>query len=92
LREHGVTLHANAAGICITPEAVTFSDREGIPRSVPADHVIVAKGALGDTVLAEQIRAAGFSVRVIGDAVGVGYVEGAMRAAAQAAAEINGSV
>jgi 2,4-dienoyl-CoA reductase-like NADH-dependent reductase (Old Yellow Enzyme family)/thioredoxin reductase len=91
LREHGVVLHANARDICISPDAVTFTDREGASRSVPADHVIVAKGARGDSTLAEQIRSAGCRVRVIGDAGGVGYIEGAMRSAAQVAAAIMGS-
>jgi 2,4-dienoyl-CoA reductase-like NADH-dependent reductase (Old Yellow Enzyme family)/NADPH-dependent 2,4-dienoyl-CoA reductase/sulfur reductase-like enzyme len=84
LREQGVELLAGARDIRIDPTVVAFVDAEGEARAVPADHVIVAKGARGDTSLAEALRAAGFRVRVIGDANGVGYIEGAMRSAAEA--------
>jgi monoamine oxidase len=50
--------------------------------------VIVAKGAEGDLSLAKELEAAGFKVYAIGDANGVGYIEGAMRSAAKAAREI----
>jgi len=89
LREHGVALHADARDIVITPEAVTFTDPAGESQRLPADNVILAKGARGDTTFADQLRTAGHRVRVIGDAVGVGYIEGAIRSAAQAAASIH---
>jgi NADPH-dependent 2,4-dienoyl-CoA reductase/sulfur reductase-like enzyme len=89
LREHGVALHAEARDIVITPEAVTFTDRAGESQRLPADDVILAKGARGDMTFADQLRTAGHRVRVIGDAGGVGYIEGAIRSAAQAAASIH---
>jgi len=49
-----------------------------------ADHVIVAKGARGDSALADSLREAGFRVREFGDGAGVGYIEGAIRGAAEA--------
>ena len=52
--------------------------------------MIVAKGAEGDLALAEDLKAAGFKVHAIGDANGVGYIEGAMRGAAKAVREIAG--
>lgn len=84
LARHGVGLHKGAADIRIVADAVTFRDQNGVVQSVAADHVIVAKGATGDTALADALRASGMDVRVFGDATGVGYIEGAMRGAAEA--------
>ena len=84
LAEHGVGLHAGAGGIAIGKDAVTFTGADGSARSVEADTVIVAKGATGDLTLAEGLEAAGFTVHAIGDATGVGYIEGAMRGARNA--------
>lgn len=84
LRDHGVDLRAQARDIRITPQAVTFTSA-GDAVEVPADHVIVAKGARGDSTLADQFRAAGFTVREIGDGTGVAYIEGAIRSAAREA-------
>jgi NADPH-dependent 2,4-dienoyl-CoA reductase/sulfur reductase-like enzyme len=88
LQEHGVGLHAGASGITIEPERVSFTDSKGQPLEIAADHVIVAKGASGDLALADELRAAGFAVHAVGDCRGVGYIEGAMRSAAEAAAAI----
>ena len=88
LAEHGVALVPGAADIAITRDAVTYSDAAGATQRVPADHVIVAKGASGDLALADALRSAGFNVHAIGDATGVGYIEGAMRGAADAVAAI----
>jgi NADPH-dependent 2,4-dienoyl-CoA reductase/sulfur reductase-like enzyme len=84
LREHGVGLFPEAKNIRIETDAVFFADRGGDSCSAPADHVIVAKGAVGDVSFAEQLRAAGFAVHTVGDCNGVGYIEGAMRGAATA--------
>jgi len=90
LREHGVALQAGASGIAITPEAVTFTGADGTALAIAADRVIVAKGATGDLSLADQLKAAGFAVHAIGDATGVGYIEGAIRGARQAVNAIAG--
>ena len=87
--EHGVALHAGATQIRIEPQRVAFTDAAGYAQTIPADHVIVAKGASGDLTFAEQLRSAGFSVQLVGDCRGVGYIEGAMRSAAEAAAAID---
>lgn len=84
LAEHGVGLHAGASGIAIEDGAVRFTDAQGQAQRVPADNVIVAKGAAGDLALANALEAAGFKVHAIGDATGVSYIEGAMRGAADA--------
>jgi NADPH-dependent 2,4-dienoyl-CoA reductase/sulfur reductase-like enzyme len=88
LKAHGVALETGASAIAITKDAVTFTGSDGADKSVAADHVIVAKGAEGDTSLADALTAAGFSVRTIGDAGGVGYIEGAIRGAAEAVVQI----
>jgi len=90
LKEHGVNLQGGVKDIAITPAAVTFQNAAGEARSVQADHVIVAMGASGDTALAERLRQEGFTALTIGDCNGVSYIEGAIRGAAKAAAEING--
>ena len=85
LRDHGVDLHGGVREIAITPEAVTFVDSEGKAQSLPADHVIVAMGATGDTSLAARLTTEGFRVETVGDCLGVTYIEGAIRGGADAA-------
>jgi len=84
LAEHGVGLHGGASDVAIGRDDVTFTDAAGIRQTVAADNVIVARGAHGDVSLAAAMTAAGFAVHVVGDAGGVGYIEGAIRGAAQA--------
>lgn len=88
LEERSVALYAGASDIRIEPDRVCFADSAGRERSIPADHVIVAKGASGDSALTDQLRSAGFTVYEVGDCRGVSYIEGAMRSAAEAAAAI----
>jgi len=64
-------------------------DASGAARTVDADHVIVARGATGDSSQAEAFRAAGLRVHEVGDGTGVGYIEGAMRGAMRAVDAIN---
>ncbi|CAN5206117.1 NAD(P)/FAD-dependent oxidoreductase [soil metagenome] len=84
LREHGVVLQPDAGDIRIEKTIVRFRDRSGVAQAVPADHVIMARGATADLRLADQLRSAGFTIQTVGDCQGVGYIEGAMRSAAQA--------
>ena len=84
LAEHGVGLHGGASAIEIGADSMSFTDMAGIRQTVPGGSVIVAKGAEGDLSLADALRAEGFIVHPIGDATGVGYIEGAMRGARQA--------
>jgi len=90
LAEHGVELCGGASEVTIGRDAVTFTDQSSATRAVPADSVIVARGAAGDLSLAEALRAAGFAVTTIGDANGVGYIEGAMRGAFEAVQALAG--
>jgi 2,4-dienoyl-CoA reductase-like NADH-dependent reductase (Old Yellow Enzyme family)/NADPH-dependent 2,4-dienoyl-CoA reductase/sulfur reductase-like enzyme len=88
LRELGVALLTQATEIAIGENCVTYVNLNGQARTVGADHVIVAKGAMGDLRLADSLRAAGFNVHTAGDCGGVGYIEGAMGDAARVAAAI----
>jgi 2,4-dienoyl-CoA reductase-like NADH-dependent reductase (Old Yellow Enzyme family)/NADPH-dependent 2,4-dienoyl-CoA reductase/sulfur reductase-like enzyme len=88
LEEHGARLAQGARDIAIGKDAVTWTDAEGAAQSAACDTVIVAKGAHGDTSLADALSAAGHQVHTVGDANGVGYIEGAMWGAAKAVAEI----
>jgi NADPH-dependent 2,4-dienoyl-CoA reductase/sulfur reductase-like enzyme len=89
LREHGLGLYPGSKDIRIEPEQVCFTDSGGETHTVPSDHVIVAKGAIGDSKQAEAFRRAGLRVHEIGDGTGVGYIEGAMRDAMEVADAIN---
>ncbi len=86
LREHGVRMEPGASNIRIGKNEVSFTDKDGNAASAPADTVIVAMGAHGDSRLADALRAAGHDVVEIGDGTGVTYIEGAMRGAAEAVA------
>ena len=77
------------SGITIGRNEVRWTDGEGAARSAKADHVIVAKGATGDTSLADALREHGFNAWSIGDANGVGYIEGAMESAAELAVQLS---
>lgn len=85
LKHLGVKLLPEVADIVIEENAVSYSNGFNQRRTIAADQVIIAKGATGDTSLADTLRAAGFRVTTIGDANGVGYIEGAMQDAADAA-------
>lgn len=85
LKEHGVALHGGVSDISIGKDAVQFTDAGAATHEIPADHVIVAMGASGDTSLADRLRSEGYRVETVGDCNGVGYIEGAVRGGADAA-------
>lgn len=86
LRHSGVSLRPNHSGIAIEDGSVTAIDPDtNAPVSFDADTVIIAKGATGDTHLADALQAAGHKVHPIGDCTGIGYIEGAIRAGAEVA-------
>ncbi len=85
LGELGVVLVKNAANVEIGDHNVDYTNYRGQRRAISCDHVIVAKGATGDTSLAEDLAAAGFTTHTIGDCTGVSYIEGAMESAADLA-------
>ncbi|ARS26701.1 FAD-dependent oxidoreductase [Sphingomonas sp. KC8] len=85
LREAGVRFEPGVRDIAIDAKAVRATGANGESITFAADHVILARGAGADLRFAETLRAAGLEPQVVGDALGVGYIEGAMRSAAEIA-------
>ena len=81
LKEHGIAMYPGSSGIEIQSHGIAFKDAKGEHHEIGADNVIVAKGAHGDSTLANALRAAGLNVTEVGDGTGVGYIEGAIRGA-----------
>ena len=88
LRHLGVTLLHSARDISIDERQVSYTNYRGQRRALDADHVVVAKGATGNTQLADSLRERGLVTHTIGDCNGVGYIEGAMESAAELAVQI----
>lgn len=89
LDTRGVTRETGVRDIEITRTAVTFSRIGGNTVSIRADSVLIAKGATGNSRLADTLRAAGFTVHELGDAKGIGYIEGALEGAAELARRLS---
>lgn len=91
LREHGAELVANARVLEVTPDAVHYETQAGDAVQadrVAADAVVVATGLLENPEPVAALRTAGIPVEVIGDATGVGYIEGAIHEGFEAARAI----
>jgi NADPH-dependent 2,4-dienoyl-CoA reductase/sulfur reductase-like enzyme len=89
LRELGVNLLRRCSDVAIEDASVTYTNHRGQRRRVSCHHVVVARGAIGDNSLAESLRDAGFTVHTVGDCNGVGYIEGALEAAAELAVALD---
>ncbi len=88
MTESDIALHPGAGDIRIDGRGVVFTDRDGKPAALPADTVIIAKGAYPNPALYEALQATGIEVHQAGDCAGVGYIQGAVRDAADVAARI----
>ena len=88
LKAIGVTIINDANHIKIGEGNVIYTDDDDQTHSTTAQQVIVAKGATGNEQLAASLKNAGFNVHAIGDCNGVGYIEGAMEAAAELAIKL----
>ncbi|MDP6979081.1 MAG: FAD-dependent oxidoreductase [Myxococcota bacterium] len=90
LREDGAHLHPETEIIEITPDAVHFSGlAEGAERqTVGADSVVIAEGLTGNPETVASFESAGVPVVVIGDASGVGYLDGAIEEGFRAAIDL----
>lgn len=84
----GVILKPGASDLRITPNAVCFRNAQSTAEEVAADNVIIALGAHPNTGLYDQLIAAGIDAHMVGDCSGVGYIQGAIRDAADIAAII----
>ena len=88
LNHLNVTLITNAKDISIGDQTVNYTNARDQQRSLDVDHVIVAKGATGDSTVADQLTESGFKTHAIGDCTGVTYIEGALESAAILAAKL----
>jgi 2,4-dienoyl-CoA reductase-like NADH-dependent reductase (Old Yellow Enzyme family)/NADPH-dependent 2,4-dienoyl-CoA reductase/sulfur reductase-like enzyme len=88
LEEHGVSLRPGVKNLRIEAGAVRFTDKEEQEQTISCDHVVVAKGATGNSTVADALTAAGLKVHAFGDCTGVSYIEGAIRGAADAVAAL----
>ena len=77
-RNHGVSFITGAQLTGVTESGVSYLVGEET-HTVRSDAVVIASGVHADESIAEQLRADGFDVRVVGDAASVGYIEGAVR-------------
>jgi 2,4-dienoyl-CoA reductase (NADPH2) len=93
LRENGVRLVTGArvreiGETTLRFESVAGPDAEPAVEEIPADTVILATGLVANPEPIERLRAAGVPLVAIGDATGVGYLEGAIHDGFRAALEI----
>jgi NADPH-dependent 2,4-dienoyl-CoA reductase/sulfur reductase-like enzyme len=94
LRAHGVRMHTRARVLEIGEKTVRFelaAAKEGAAATreeVAADTVILAAGLAPNPEPARRLREAGVPVIEIGDATGVGYIEGAVHAGFAAGCEV----
>lgn len=84
---HGVQIHRNATVDRITEKSVEFTVN-GEAQSAPADMVVYADGTTAAAPVADELRGAGFSVDVVGDAGAVNYIHGAIHSAWEATVEL----
>jgi len=84
----GIVFHSGASAIRIADKSVCFTASDGAQHALPADSVIIAKGAEAQTGLHDALVTAGFASHMVGDCQGVGYIVGAVRNAADVAARI----
>ena len=87
LREHGVTIHGNSPIREITGDSVVF-EQEGELSSLPAQQVIIALGAEGDSRLANALDTLEGQVHRIGDCNDIGYIDGAILSARELVAQL----
>ena len=88
MSETDIFLHPAATGIRIELDAVFFVDTQGEQIRLPAGVVIVAKEAMPNRFLFDELAGAGIEAHMIGDCNGMGYIQGAVRTAADVAARI----
>lgn len=79
LRDHGTVLVTGATVTKIDDTSVHYTvGDEAKAEAVPAKSVIIATGLIGNPALDAWQTVAGIETTVVGDASGIGYLEGAM--------------
>ena len=86
-KQHGVQIHRNVSVTRITESGVEWTEGE-TSHSAPADMVIYADGTTSAAPLADELREAGFSVDVVGDAGEVNYIHGAIHSSWKATVDL----
>lgn len=85
--DHGVTIHRDAEVVEITASEVHYRVGDEMAR-VPADLVVVASYVEAGAPLADDLRARGLDVHVVGDAGEVDYIQGAIHSAWRVARDL----
>lgn len=75
----GIDLRRSTVAEALVDGGVAVVGPDGDTEVVPADDVVVATGIEPADALAGELTARGFEVFVVGDAAGVGYIDGAVR-------------
>ena len=83
----GVELVREATLTEIRPDQVVYKVGDEV-RVAPAETVVLAGGVRPDTTFADELRAAGLDVRMVGDAEQVDYIFGAVHSAWRVGAEL----
>jgi NADPH-dependent 2,4-dienoyl-CoA reductase/sulfur reductase-like enzyme len=85
--KHGVVLVRDAVVVSIDKVSVRYRNGDD-EFEVRGDTVVVASQVEPDMSLADSLRDLGIRVQVVGDAMAVGYIEGAMHTAHEVAREL----
>ena len=88
LREKGAALLTGARDIEVFAGGLRYRNASEQLRSIDVDDVVVATAGPPYGTLAQSLRGNGLQVQTIGDCAGLGYIDGAMRAAADAVAAL----
>ncbi|HEY4332320.1 MAG TPA: FAD-dependent oxidoreductase, partial [Ilumatobacteraceae bacterium] len=83
----GVTLVRNAEVVEVATGGLTYRVA-GVETTIEADEVLTTNDRQPDTALADQLRAAGLDVHIVGDAADLGYLAGAIHGAHRVAAKL----
>ena len=83
LREHGAELLTQTRVLGFPETGVEVESQDGQARAIAADHVLLAEGIVPDGRLARSLVGKDFELHQIGDGHEIGYLEGALRSAAQ---------
>lgn len=85
LNAHHVPLLTQSTVSRIDQKHVHYTDKDGNEQRVAADSVVLAVGASADHSLANTLKQQGFNAITIGDCDTLGYIEGALKTATDAA-------
>jgi NADPH-dependent 2,4-dienoyl-CoA reductase/sulfur reductase-like enzyme len=85
--KHGVVLVRDASVVSIDKVSVRYRSGED-EFEARGDTVVVASQVEPDSKLADELMGLGIRIQVVGDALNVGYIEGAMHTAHEVAREL----